>query len=387
MAVSRRSFIRIAGSSAVILAAGAAGIGGFAVTRAPEAARRPWQVAGQGYADPRVRALSYAILAPNPHNRQPWLVDLGQADTVLLYCDRTRLLPETDPFNRQILIGLGCFLELLAIAAAQDGYQATIVPFPDGVPGAQLDDRPVARIDFRRSDLVKPDPLFAQILNRRSNKEPYDTSRAVPAAELAAIAATTGPAVTVRTTADADMVRALRALTWQAHETEVMTPRTYMESVRLMRIGKAEIDASPDGIDIGGAFPDAMKLIGVLNRETIADPSSTAFEQGMAMYRDIMGSAMAYVWIATKGNSRAEQLAAGRAWVRLNLVATGRGVAVHPVSQALQEFDEMSALFDRLHALLAAEDGGRIQMLGRLGYAEKPEPSPRWPLATRVKTA
>jgi len=384
MAVSRRSFIRIAGSSAVILAAGA---GAFLLTRTPNAAHRPWQAAGEAYADPRMRALSYAILAPNPHNRQPWLVDLSQADSVLLYADRGRLLPETDPFGRQIVIGLGCFLELLAIAAAEDGYRVTIDAFPDGVPGPALDDRPVARIVFEQAADVARDPLFAQILTRRSNKEPYDTERQVPAADLAAIAAAAGAGVRAQTADDPSLVATLRELTWQAHEIEVRTPRTYMESVRLMRIGKAEIEANPDGIDIGGAFPDTLKLLGVLNRDTIADPDSTAFAEGMSMYSAIMGSAMAYAWLTTPDNTRLAQLAAGRAWVRLNLAATARGVAVHPVSQALQEFPEMAGPFARAHELLGGDDGSRVQMLARVGYAAPPPPSPRWPLASRVMPA
>jgi heterotetrameric sarcosine oxidase gamma subunit len=37
-------------------------------------ATEPWRRAGQSLGDPRLDALAYAILAPNPHNRQPWTV-------------------------------------------------------------------------------------------------------------------------------------------------------------------------------------------------------------------------------------------------------------------------------------------------------------------------
>ncbi|MFN8982898.1 MAG: twin-arginine translocation pathway signal protein, partial [Alphaproteobacteria bacterium] len=59
------------------------------------------------HADPRIRAAGHAIRAPNPHNLQPWLVQLAGADRVLLRCDLERRLPATDPFDRQIVIGLG----------------------------------------------------------------------------------------------------------------------------------------------------------------------------------------------------------------------------------------------------------------------------------------
>ena len=135
MTPSRRKFLKIAGSSAIILAAGA---GGFAATRTPHSALAPWSETGAGNT-PLVRALSYAVLAPNPHNRQPWLVDLKGPEDGVLYCEADRRLPVTDPEDRQITIGLGCFLELLRIAAAEQGYRADIAPFPDGEPSPRLD--------------------------------------------------------------------------------------------------------------------------------------------------------------------------------------------------------------------------------------------------------
>jgi hypothetical protein len=179
----------------------------------------------------------------------------------------------------------------------------------------------------------------------------------------------------------------LRALTWRAFEIEITTPRTYQESVRLMRIGKAEIEANPDGIDIGGPLMEALNLAGVLTRESVADPTSTAFAQGLAMFRDVMESAMAHVWLITEGNTRHDQIAAGRAWVRVNLKAAELGLAIHPVSQALQEYPEMAASLAEIHAMLGATGGQRVQMLGRLGHASAIAPSPRWPLEARMRTA
>ncbi len=125
---SRRNFIRILGGGVVL----AAGSGIWAATREPAAARRPWMTAGEDKAEQDVRrhALSFAVLAPNPHNKQPWLVDLSRPGELKLYCDLDRRLPQTDPFDRQITIGLGAFLEILSMAAAERGYRAEITPFP-----------------------------------------------------------------------------------------------------------------------------------------------------------------------------------------------------------------------------------------------------------------
>ncbi len=382
---TRRRFLKIMGSTAVIAAAG---VGGFAVTRTPTDAVKPWALAGSDvYSDPRVRALSYAVLAPNPHNRQPWQVDLSEPDTATLYCDLERVLPETDPFERQILIGLGCFLDLTRMAAAEEGRALTIEPFPDGAPDQNLDTRPIARMRFGAPGSATPDPLFAQVLLRRSLKEPYDTSRDLSPESLSAIASVVPANVNVAFNLEAEQRESLRDLTWEAHKIEVTTHRTNMESVDLMRIGKAEINANPDGIDIGGtAFLDAAALAGIITREEMADPKSQGFKVGLDMYQEFMYSAMAHLWLTTDGNSRLDQLNSGAAWLRVNLKATELGIGIHPLSQSLQEYVEMVPLYNEVHDMLAVP-GHRIQMLGRLGYGPKIPGGPRWPIETRILKA
>ena len=382
---TRRRFLKIMGSTAVIAAAG---VGGFAVTRTPTDALKPWTLAGSDvYSDPRVRALSYAVLAPNPHNRQPWQVALAEPDVATLYCDLERVLPETDPFERQTLIGLGCFLDLARMAAAEEGRALTIDPFPEGAPDQNLDTRPIARMRFGAPGSATPDPLFAQVLLRRSLKEPYDTSRDVSKESLTAIASVVPANVTVTFNNEVTQRESLRDLTWQAHKIEVTTHRTGMESVDLMRIGKAEINANPDGIDIGGtAFMDGLALAGVVSREELADPKSQGFKVGLDMYREFMYSAMAHLWLATEGNSRLDQLNSGAAWLRVNMKATELGIGIHPLSQSLQEYVEMVPLYNEVHDKLAAP-GHRIQMLGRLGYGPKIPGGPRWPIETRILNA
>ena len=142
---TRRGVLKLVGGGCV-LAAG--GIGAFVAANEPSrSARAPWREAGQE-TEFRRSALSYAILAPNPHNRQPWLVRLDGDDALTLYCNLDRRLPATDPHDRQIVIGHGTFLELLALAAAEDGYGTEITSFPDGEDMTTLDTRPVASVKF-----------------------------------------------------------------------------------------------------------------------------------------------------------------------------------------------------------------------------------------------
>jgi hypothetical protein len=384
--MNRRKFLRIAGSAGVIFAATGAGIGAFVTTRNPEAAQLPWAKAGSHYADPMRSALSYAILAPNPHNRQPWVVDLQSSTEAVLTCDLQRLLPATDPFSRQIIIGLGCFLELFAQAASHNGYRAQIVLFPEGEPGDQLTAMPVAKLKLIEDPQILPDPLFAHALHRRTNRNRYDTARSLSQGDLTKITSVTEPSVSSVGVIQGPQLQDLRDLTREALRDELLDPKAYQESIELMRIGRAEIEANPDGISLGGAFLETLSFVGVLNRKELADPDSSAFQFGLDMADDQALSSMGFVWINTMGNSRHEQISAGRNYLRIALRVTGLGLSMQPMSQALQEYTAMQPHYQKVHSMLAKNPGERVQMLARLGYADMTAPSPRWALSTRTRS-
>jgi len=384
---SRRKFITILGGG-IIVAAG--GIGTWAATRDPASAREPWEaakaLAAETGEDPRIFALSHAILAPNPHNRQPWIAELSTPGEITLYFDTTRRLPETDPFDRQLTIGLGCFVELLAMAAAETGHRADVSLFPDGAPQPVLDERPVARIRLVADETVKRDPLFAQIFLRHTNREAYDMARPVNAATLDDIATTVRSARLDHATG-AEEVAALRTLTWDAMEIELRTYRTMKESVDLMRIGKTEIETYPDGISLGGPLNEGLELLGLMDRQAMLDPESMVFREGMKAQKVQFDTAMGFLWLATPGNARADQIAAGRDYVRMHLAVTEAGLSLQPFSQALQEYDEMAGTYADMRSALGIGENETLQMLVRLGYGPEIKASPRWPLETRIRTA
>lgn len=380
--MTRRGLLMAGGAVALVGGLGAAGA--VAVWPGEASAREPWSAAGTSFGDARLDALAYAILAPNPHNRQPWMFELVGSDTIDVYCDLDKRLPHTDPYDRQITIGFGCMLELLAMAAAERGYAAEVTAFPDGPGQPQLDGGRMARVVLREDAGVARDPLFASVLQRRSNKEPYDVSRAVAPASVAAIRSAARDDVHSGGTLDADQIARLKRLTWDAWVVEYETERTRRESVDLMRIGNAEVARNPDGIDMGGAMMGLLKMTGMVSRKALDTAGSVAYQQGWDMYKTMLESAQGYVWLTAPENTRASQIAAGRSWVRMNLAAQADGVAIHPLSQILQEFPEMSELYGAVREELGVEEPGVIHMLGRIGYSKQVKASPRWPLETKL---
>jgi hypothetical protein len=392
MSMDRRKFIRLAGGGA-IAAAGATTAGAYALSGAyPTQAIEAWQGPG-ALAEPRHRAVAYAITAPNSHNLQPWLVDLREPGFITVRTDPARVLPETDPFGRQILVSHGAFLELLAIALAQQGLRSEVALWPQGdLPPLlkEWDGRPVARI--RLSPGAARDALFAQILVRRTPKTDFDVTRAVAQDRLdGMIAAGQGPGATAGGTIDAGRVQAMRSLCWESAKVELLTPRTVMESARLTRVGPAEILRHRDGISINGAMPRIAAALGMFDRSAPPAEGSAAYQQMMARFEGHSRTAMGFIWITTPGNTRTDQVNAGRAYVRMQLKATELGVGLHPMSQALQEFGEMAPHYRAAHQLVLGKEppqgtaGETVQMFCRAGYTAGAAPAtPRRPLQAFV---
>lgn len=381
MALTRRSMLRFtAGSAAVLASAGVAG--GWWLTRSPQSAEQPWKDAGAArYVDPRLKALSWAVLAPNPHNMQPWLIDLAGEDRIDLYFQPERGLPMTDPFDRQVVIGFGCFAELLALAASHNGYRAEMDVFPDGEPRPNLDEGRIASIRLIE-EAVTPDLLFLSALERRTDRGNY-ALEPLPEGGEAHIAAALFDASGFGLHTDPDELAALRDMANRAFEIEMRTPHVWRESIDVMRIGRAEIDAEPWGLSLRGPMIEFGRLVGAINRESFADETSMGFQQGLDMFFAAIAATPGFVSQVTPGNTRREQFETGRDWLRIHLAATQLGLTLQPCSQALQEYPEQAELYAEAHERLAP-GGGTVQMFARIGRGSSIPPSPRWPVEARL---
>jgi hypothetical protein len=365
---NRRSFIRIVGGG-VVLAAGTSQLSGCA-TSYPSEAVQAWQPIAQN-SDIRRWMLAHALLAPNPHNRQPWKADLSKANEITLICDGERLLPETDPFGRQILIGCGAFLELAIIAAAERGYRVTMQAFPHGEP--TLDKLPanavIAKLQLMQDASVAKDPLFAFISKRHTNKGPYDSAKPIAPDHWQALKnASANNGLLSGFVNDASGIEKIKAITRQANETELTTARTYLESAKLLRIGPDEINQHRDGISITSPMLRALSSFGMLNRMEVPVPGSSTYKQIIERWKPYE-TGSGYHWLATNGNTRKQQLESGRAYVRVQLTATSLGLSIHPLSQALQEFAEVKKEYAAIHQTLGFDPAKTtLQMLVRVGY-------------------
>ena len=378
--MKRRDFIKVmAGGSTVVLVPS---VVTACSDDTAETGLEGWNGPMASESDIRRIVLSYAILAPHPHDKQPWIVDLTGPTSLDLYVDRTRLLPETDPPFRQIHIGQGTFLEKLDLAAGYHGYRAMIAYFPKGGHGnTVVEDKPVASVNLVKDPAVARDPLFNQILRRQSNKRAYDETP-LSADQLSGFRASFADSgLTLTVTDDAAQRNRLAQIMVDAVRIETASKSRDAETIAMFRFNDDERARHRDGFGVAQPGVTGIKKWVAenffLSREDAENYGTSFGEQAVEITRKQARSAAALGWIVTASNQRLDQLVTGRAHERLNLTATALGVAMHPMSQVLQEYPDMAELQEMFLVYLGVPEGHAVQMLFRLGTAEPVEHSAR----------
>jgi hypothetical protein len=121
-----------------------------------------------------------------------------------------------------------------------------------------LDQRPVARVRLVADPSVSKDPLFAQILQRHTNRNTYELDRPVPADVWQAMKESVKPKSLRFGFVGRDQPDSLkrhRAIAVEAWRIELTTPRTIMESYKVLRVGAAEIEQHRDGLFVLDRIP------------------------------------------------------------------------------------------------------------------------------------
>lgn len=123
--------------------------------------------------DDRLRALlAWAILAPSPHNTQPWAWAVAD-DVIELRADTSRLLTVSDPDGRELVIGCGAALEHLLLRLGMDGMPLTVETLPEGWGGIG-EGAVLARVHTGAGEPYEHRPdLVAAMSTRRTNRNAY----------------------------------------------------------------------------------------------------------------------------------------------------------------------------------------------------------------------
>jgi len=324
------------------------------------------------------------VLAANPHDTQPWLFAVGE-DSIEISADTSRNLGAMDAYVRELHLGLGCAIENMLTAVGANGYAAEL----ETAPGSLLDlterSRPVlaARLRLQRVAAAVSEPLYAAIPLRHTNRYAYDPARA-PAAAWRDFARALGGDDEVKVflfDAGSPQRRAFDAAVVKATQAIIADKPMIADSDRWFRASSREIDAHRDGPTLDAAGLSTFTLIFAHLFSVSAEASQRAW---LDQTRDTqLPSAPVGGLIAVRDRyDRPGAIAAGRAWQRLHLDATGRGMALQPLNQPIEMIDRERQIgadlsWARRVAELTGEDW-QATFSFRAGFSStKAGPSPR----------
>lgn len=378
----RRNFIKLSTTMATGILIAGTFTGCF---DSKEKMARPSNTNNYDKNDIRFAVLSYAILAPNPHNTQAWLIELKDELNFDLYVDKERTLPKTDPVFRQIHVGQGTFLENLNLAALNFGYKTIIKYFPKGeYSNNVIENKPVASIQLIKENNIVKDELFDQIVLRQSNKREYSNEK-VPLKKLKIlenqIKAELEENFSLNITSKKEDLTNLRKIAINGMKIETGNHDRNMETIKMFRFNEQEINKYKDGFGLAQSGVSGVKKFMIenlfLSRDS-AEKDPTSFgKEAISVTQKQVNSTNTFAWLSTKNNTRLDQVKIGRAYERINLLATSLGLVIHPISQVLQEYSDMNNLQKEFLEYLNVPQNNTVQMFFRIGIASKVKSSPR----------
>lgn len=369
METNRREFLRIIGSGALVMAAMPAMSACTGIVRSDLATP---QEMGRGIPDleqTEMAILTYASLAPSGHNMQPWFIRRIKPYEYVVGMDKTRRLPAVDPENRESLLSIGAFIENLCAAASFYGYaaHATVLATTAGdedlanitLHKAATDAYPLSRITARRT--VKKGQLSHEL-----NSQDVKTLTAVCPEHIHYF-----PRGNHHTQCLADWTaEAYRSQTWRDDAQK--------ELAACMRLKDHDIRQYRDGLTTAGMELGGLAGWYVRTLVSPADVMGKSFrEQGIKAYTRMAQEGGGWMIITSAGGGVADLIETGRRFERMALMVRELGIALHPMTQILEE-KQWRHQFTALHS-----PGVTPQFILRVGYLKHyPEPvSVRRPVA------
>jgi hypothetical protein len=271
-------------------------------------------------------------LAPSTHNAQMWKVKIIAEDKIRILLDREHILPQVDPQNRESMISLGAFIENMVESAPYHGLQVEVrlltgSPFEPGI--AELTFRPKHDLSLANAGLL------ADIQNRHTIRIPY-LHRELRDQDMKWIKAF-GTELHFFAVSSQEGQYIQKAVI-QATKQQVANDNKQRELAGLFHFSKQEAAKAKDGIT-----PDGMGLSGIakwfvttfFTHKTVMSKSFR--EQTVATTKKQVENCSGFVLLTAADNSVTSWVESGRTLEKFLIMATGKQLAVQPMSAPLEE--------------------------------------------------
>lgn len=363
MKLQRREFIKLCGTGLVSL-------GGLSIIAGIKCAgikRKDFQSDDFGtflkdrLGEKKCTILSFASLAPSPHNTQPWYVKIIDQDQWIIGADQARSMKATDPDNNRLMLTLGLFAENLSLAAGAMGYNTKINIISDNF----FSD------DILRITLTESTPVFypiERITLRKTIKNGFkDTIINKEHIERLSESLNGHFFYFPRGNEHTDCIRKGAV---DAFKKWLDSEEAQAEHVRWLRIQNQDAREKRDGLTTEGM--EIEGFTGWLTRSFFSNndfAGSFMKNETIKFTEKTSAQGGGYVILTGYGRNVSGMIELGRRTERMLLLAREMGIGIQPMTQML----EMSSGRE----IIKANHSNSVdpQLILRIGYVDKyPEP-------------
>ena len=274
--------------------------------------------------------LALAAYAPSGHNTQPWSVTITGNDSFDVGTDRSRRLPGVDPANRELMISMGAFLEAIARAAELRGYEARIT-----VTAKSLNDESVALVKLVKTTTT---PAFTEedLLARRIVRKDH-LSKEISPDDLTFLTQDLGGMCAFHP-ASSSTGKMIAALTVEANRVQAYRDDAQAELSRWIRFRDDDARTHRDGLTVAGMEISGIPAFAVRHFFDADSVMENSFrDRSVDMVKEQVSSYGGWLLITSKTSSAADLIDTGRRFFRMSLRTRHRMIAIHPMTQILEE--------------------------------------------------
>jgi len=331
---------------------------------------------GKFFLRPEEREILYlASLAPSGHNAQPWFVKYIEPYHWIIGNDKRKWLPAVDPRQRETILSIGAFMQSLEYATLHHGYICEW-----NILASSNQDENIAEVRLiKQNNSAVYD--ISKIKNRRTVRSNYLND--VLKRDHIIYLIGEEPDYFHYLPNNTKEYRWVNEQTIEANKIQMNRDDAEWELANWIRFSSRDAKKYCDGLTTAGMEMNGITGWVVRNFFGRNEVMKKSFKnQTIKKVKDQVTHSAGWIIVTGKNNSVALVLDAGKRMQRLFLKVRDKGIALHPTTQILEEFqsskkvNEITGLTDDVHFIL------------RTGYIKKyPEPvSLRRPVDWFIRT-
>ncbi len=326
--------------------------------------------------EPDEREILYlSSLAPSGHNTQPWTVKYLEPYHWIIGSDKSKWLPAVDPTQRETVLSIGTFIQNLEIAASNAGYNCQF-----NLIAATNQDQDIVEVKLTKTGSTSAFDI-AKIKNRRTVRSNYlsDSLKKEDADYLF----NDEPDSFRFIPNNAKEYNYLNEQTIEANRIQAYRDAAQTELSEWIRFSSQDAEEYRDGLTTAGMEIEGISGWAVRNFYDKKSVMKNSFrDQSIDKVKTQVSQSAGWLLITSRDNLTATLLETGKRMQRLFLKVRDKGIALHPMTQILEEPSTQRTVNQSI------EISDNIQFILRLGYLKSypPPVSLRRPVDRFVRT-